>query len=173
MNRKIILKYGTISGLAIVASWFVTYFIWGPDLDFSGAEIVGFAVMILALTAVFVGVKNERDDSSNTEFSFKEGFITGLGIVVIATIIYVVGWMIFLPNFAPDFTEKYTASQVELIQQSEASDSEKKARIEEVTSSMEDYANKAHVRIVYTALEIFPVGLFVALISAGILRRKP
>ena len=168
---KNIIKYGSISGLIIVASWFATYFISGGDLHFGGSEVLGYLVMLLALTAVFLGVKNKRDSEAQSTFTFKEGFLTGLGIVVVASIIYVVGWMIYMPNFAPDFVDKYAASQIELIQSSDAAQSEKETQISELKSSMENY-KKPHVMAAFTFIEIFPVGLIVALISALVLKRK-
>ena len=170
MNKKISIKYGAISGLLIVSSWFISLMIWGPDLNFSGGELFGYAVMILSLTAVFMGVKNRRDERGEV-FTFKEGFFTGLGIVLVASTIYVVGWMIYMPNFAPDFADKYGASQIEMIQQQDIPDTEKTTQIDSIKKSIANY-KKPHVMAAMTFLEIFPVGLFVALISALILKRK-
>ena len=165
------IKYGSISGLIIVASWFVTYYSFGGDLHFAGSEILGYIVMLLALTGVFLGIKNKRDTSTNGSFTFKEGLFTGLGIVIVASIIYVIGWMIYMPNFAPDFVDKYAASQIELIQNSEVSNTEKETQINELKNSIENY-KKPYVMAAFTFVEIFPVGLIVTLISALILRRK-
>ncbi|MEQ9403993.1 MAG: DUF4199 domain-containing protein [Cyclobacteriaceae bacterium] len=172
MNKKIAVKYGAISGLLIVSSWFIGYMLSGGETHFEGGEVVGYGVMLLALTAVFMGVKSKRDDSDNPTFTFKEGFLTGLGIVIVASLIYVIGWLIYMPTFAPDFIDKYQTSQIELVQNSELSPEEKTNQINEVRESIENY-KKPHVMVAYTFIEIFPVGLIVALITALILRRKP
>ncbi len=170
MNTRISLKYGAISGLVIVGSWFLSALISGGDMHFSGGELFGYAFMILALTAVFMGVKNQRDTKGGA-FSFGEGFMTGLGIVLVASLIYVVGWMIYMPTFAPDFADKYANSQIEMIQNSDVAADEKQSQIEEIKTTMENY-KKPHVMAAYTFIEIFPVGLLVTLISALILKRK-
>lgn len=171
MNTKISLKYGAISGLLIVSTWFVGYFLGGGDLHFAGSEILGYAVMLLALTAVFMGIKNKRDTGSEKSFTFKEGFLTGLGIVIVASVIYVAGWMLYMPTFAPDFVDKYAASQIELIENSEVSDTEKLKQIEEMNAFIENY-RKPYVMASFVFIEIFPVGVLVTLISALVLKRK-
>lgn len=171
MNTKISLKYGAISGLIIVSSWFLSFFFLGDDKVLDGGQLFGYAIMLLALTGVFMGIKNKRD-SSESGFTFKEGFLTGFGIVLVASTIYVIGWMIYMPNFAPDFVDKYADYQVELIQNSDISDVEKQTQIDEMKTSIENY-KKPHIMMATTFMEIFPVGVLVTLISALILRRKP
>lgn len=168
MKTKIALKYGLISGGLIVTSWFITIG-WDENPDFAFSEIVGYAIMLVALTAVFLGIKRIRDEQGS--ISFKTAFLNGLGITTVASIIYVVGWMIYMPNFAPDFVDKYQTSQVELIQNSDATEEEKSMEIEEMKSWMESY-KKPHIMMAMTFTEIFPIGLIVTLISSLILKRK-
>ncbi|SNT29607.1 Protein of unknown function [Ekhidna lutea] len=167
MNKKVALKYGLISGGLIVASWFIT--LGFDSTDFAGGEIVGYAIMVAALTAVFMGVKSIRDEKGS--LSFKEGFLNGLGITLVASVIYVIGWMIYLPAFAPDFADKYGASQVEMVEQLDISEEEKQKQIEDINEWIETY-QQPHVMAAVTFTEIFPVGLIVTLISALILKRK-
>ena len=155
MKTKIALKYGLISGGLIVSSWFITTGS-GDNPNFDVSEIVGYVVMIIALTAVFIGIKSLRDEKES--LSFKEAFFNGLGITLVASIIYVIGWMIYFPNFAPDFADKYGASQVELIQQSDMDDEEKQKQIADINEWIETY-KQPHVMVALTFVEIFPVGL--------------
>lgn len=168
MKRKIALKYGLISGGLIVCSWFVTLGMEG-DPDFGLAEVLGYIIMIAALSAVFLGIKKIRDEKGT--ISFKEAFFNGLGITLVASVIYVIGWMIYMPNFAPDFVDKYRASQVELIEQSDIAEEEKVKEINEMDEWMESY-KKPHVMVAMTFTEIFPIGVIITLISSLILKRK-
>ncbi|MEP4495070.1 MAG: DUF4199 domain-containing protein, partial [Ekhidna sp.] len=136
MKTKIALKYGLISGCMIVSSWFILLG-FEDNPDFALAEILGYAIMIAALSAVFVGIKRIRDE--NGSLSFKEAFLNGLGITLVASTIYVIGWMIYMPNFAPDFVDKYTASQVELIEQMDIENEEKLEQINDINEWMETY----------------------------------
>ncbi|MEQ8906486.1 DUF4199 domain-containing protein [Ekhidna sp.] len=168
MKKKTVVKYGLISGALIVSSWFITIGS-GDNPDFSGREIVGYAIMLAALSAVFMGVKSIRDEKGS--LTFKEGFVNGLGITLVASIIYVVGWMIYFPSFAPDFVDKYQASQIELVEKSDVPTAEKEKQIEDIKDWIETY-QQPHVMAAITFTEIFPVGLIVTLISALILKRK-
>ena len=95
MNLKTSLKYGAISGGLMVGSFFIVFLIQGDDSDYSKGELVGYAFMLLTLGAgVFIGIKNFRDKSLGGLMTFKQGFLAGLGIVLVASVIYVVGWMI-------------------------------------------------------------------------------
>ena len=168
MKTKIALKYGLISGGLIVSSWFIT--LGQEDTpDFVASEIVGYIIMVAALTAVFIGVKKIRDEKGS--LSFKEGFFNGLGITLVASFIYVAGWMIYAPNFAPDFADKYAASQIEMVENSDIDEAEKQVQINDINEWTESY-KQPHVMAAMTFTEIFPVGLIVALISALILKRK-
>ncbi len=168
MKKKIALKYGLISGGLIVSSWFIT--LETEDTSTIGmSEILGYAIMIVALSAVFIGIKSIRDEKGS--LTFKDGFLNGLGITLVASIIYVIGWMIYVPSFAPDFADKYGASQVEIIEKSDISNNEKNKQIQDVNEWIETY-KRPHVMAAMTFVEIFPVGLIVTLISALILKRK-
>lgn len=166
MKSKIALKYGGIGGVLIVSTWFLTI---NEDTEFSGGEILGYAIMLVALTSVFMGIKKVRDEKGS--LTFKEGFLNGLAITLVASVIYVIGWMAYWPAFAPDFADKYTTSQIEMVQEMDIDQESKDEQIEDIKDWMETY-KKPHVMAAITFTEIFPVGLIVTLLSALILKRK-
>ncbi|MEP1094860.1 MAG: DUF4199 domain-containing protein [Cyclobacteriaceae bacterium] len=171
MNIKIAIKHGAITGLIIISSWFLSYTIWG-GLHFSGSELFGYSVMLLAFSTIFMAIRGERKRSEKDEITFKKGFFIGAGISLVAAIIYVVGWVwVYMPNFEPDFVDKYEASQIEIVNQAQSSSEIRMAQIQEIKDFNESY-RKPHIMAAFTFLEIFPVGLLVTLISALILRRK-
>ncbi len=173
MNFKTSLKYGAISGGLMVASFFIVFLIQGDSSDYSNGELVGYTFMLLTLGAgVFIGIKNFRDKSHGGLMTFKQCFLAGLGIVLVASVIYVIGWMIIMPNFAPDFADKYNAAQIEKVQADDKLNaSEKEEKIEDMKAFLENY-KKPHVMAAYTFVEIFPVGLIVTLIASLFLKRK-
>lgn len=73
--------------------------------------------------------------------------------------------------FLPDFMEKYAATAIAKIKASGASATEMKAQIAYMESMKESYKNPLFM-IAITLMEVFPIGLFVALISALILKRS-
>lgn len=172
-NLKHSLKYGTIAGLVMCTSWVVMNIFFTTDgkLDFEKSEFSGYTFMILALTAVFMGVKAYRDQELNGLISFWKAFRVGLNIVLVASVIYVVAWCIYYPNFMPDFREQYMESQILKFEAEGLPAAEVKAKTDELAGFMKMYENP-WVMVAMTFMEVFPIGLVVALISALILKRK-
>ncbi|GAB4239941.1 MAG: DUF4199 domain-containing protein [Ekhidna sp.] len=168
MKTNIALKYGAIGGIIIVSSWFIGQ-VGGGAEEFPYTEIVGYAIMLLALSSIFLGIKKVKDEQGH--LSFKDGFINGLGITLVASIIYVIGWMIYVPSFAPDFADKYGESQVAMVEEMDITAEEKQQQIDEIKEWIETY-KQPPVMAAMTFAEIFPVGLVVTLISALTLMRK-
>jgi len=73
--------------------------------------------------------------------------------------------------FIPEFMEKYAANAIEKIKSSGATAIEIKNQIAKIESMRESYKNPLFM-IAITLMEVFPIGLFVALISALILKRN-
>ncbi len=169
------LQFGLISGLVIIISWWITQLIFAPaegePYDFSQGEFLGYLTMIVALSAVFLGIKNYRDTTLAGVISLKKAFFMGLYIVLVASGIYVVGWMIYYPNFMPDFMDQYSAYQMQEYAKEGMSAAEIAVKQQEMKEWMELYENPL-VMAGFTFLEIFPVGLLISAISAVILKKK-
>ncbi len=165
--KKIIFKNGTIAGLITIV-WFVVAKFAGGIATSGYGEVIGYASMIIALSFVYVGVKQIRD-SQDGVISFGRAFIYGLMISLVACFFYVVGWMIL--DADNTFIEQYSVNAISQLQESGAS-AEKIAETEaEMDYYRELYANpisKAGI----TLTEILPVGILVSLIVAAILRKK-
>ena len=71
----------------------------------------------------------------------------------------------------PDFMEKYAAKAIEGIKSSGLNPTEMSAKITEMETMRENYKNP-FFRICYTLMEILPIGIVIALISALILKRN-
>lgn len=154
------LKFGAIAGLVMTTSWWLTQLIFpqqdGAIYDFSKGELFGYAAMILALTAVFIGIKQHRDKALGGEISFKKAFVMGLYIVLVASVFYVVGWMIYYPNFMPDFADQYAEYQMQQYVASGLSQDEISQKQQEMQEWIEMYKNPL-VMAGMTFGEIFPV----------------
>ncbi|MBV6646221.1 MAG: DUF4199 domain-containing protein [Cyclobacteriaceae bacterium] len=173
-TKKSLIIYGLLGGVIVICSWFVSNALLVSDsgqMDFELGELLGYVSMILALSTVFFGVKAYRDKAKGGKISFKDAFLNGLIIVLVASIIYVVGWMIYYPNFMPDFVDQYAAYQVTVYQEEGLSEAEIQGKIKEMDEWMEMYENPL-IMAAFTFLEIFPVGLIIALLSALILKSK-
>jgi hypothetical protein len=172
--KKNILIYGLISGIVVsvlmLAS--VNYLSHCEgNVDYDTSMLIGYASMLLAFSLVFVGIRNYRDKYNEGIISFGKAFKTGLLIVLIASTIYVIAWLIDYFFFIPDFLEKYSAHMLAELKASGASQLEIDKQTAEMASFATMYKNP-FFNAMMTYLEILPVGLIVTLISSLILKRK-
>lgn len=163
--NKIILKNGLFGSIIVSALLvFVTmYMRANPEKEVS--MLIGFTVMTLAFFFLFWGIKQQRE-ANNGLISFGKAFMTGFWISLIISTIYVLVWLIILYNFFPNFAEHYTNMAIQ-----KASPDEVAKVTEEMNSFKEMYKNPIMV-ILFTYIEILPLGIVISFISALILKKK-
>jgi hypothetical protein len=170
--KKIVLTYGLISGFILAL---VSAVVWlnMESIDQSMgvvSMVIGFGSMILAFTAVFFGIRAYREKQGGG-ITFSRGLKVGLLIALITCAFYVIGWEIVYWNFIPDFGDKYAAVQIAKLEAGGATPAELTAAKAEMAEFQKMYRNPI-MNVGMTFMEIFPVGLIVAVVSAAILRRK-
>jgi hypothetical protein len=165
---KNIIVYGLIAGIIVSV---LMLFSIGNINDLNIGLAIGYASMLLAFSLVFVGIKNYRDKYNGGVISFGKAFKIGIMIVLIASTMYVISWLINYFFFIPDYMEKYAASMLDQLKASGTSQAEIDKQAKEMASFNARYKNPFfNALITYT--EILPVGLAVTLISSFILKRK-
>ena len=172
--KKNIIIYGLIAGVvvSILMLLSVNYLSHCEgNVDYNTSMLIGYASMLLAFSLVFVGIRNYRDKYNEGIISFGKAFKIGIMIVLIASSIYVVAWLIDYFFFIPDFMEKYATHTLNELKASGAS----QAEIDKQTKEMADFGRmykNPFFNAMMTYVEILPVGLIVTLISSLILKRK-
>lgn len=163
--KRTILFFGIAAGLLVTVPMCLMIANSEPG---SAAQslFTGYLIMLLALSLVFFGVKRLRDRDLGGVIRFLPALLAGLGISAVAGVIYVIGWEISLAVTDYAYIESYTASAVE------AARAKGPAAVAEVVAQMDAYRNNLPVRLAFTFIEIFPVGLLVSLISAALLRNS-
>lgn len=171
--KKVILTYGLIAGSIVAAMMLITMPMYNSGtLNMNNGELVGYTTMVVALSLVFFGIKSYRDTYAKGLISFGTGFKVGILITLIASVMYGLAWEISYSRIGEDFTRKMTEKYYEDMKADGASEEALQQAKAEWESFSEMYKNPI-VRFVFTVfVEIFPVGLVITLISAGILRRK-
>lgn len=170
--KKIIITYGLIAGLITMSFMIVSTIVWTANDNANQSMIIGFTGMFIAFIFVFVGIKNYRDKQNGGKVTFWNAFKIGFFIALIASSVYTLVWMIEFHFFMPDFMEKYAEKAIEGIKTSGLRATEMNAKITEMETMRENYKNP-FIRICYTLMEILPIGILATLISAVILKRKP
>ena len=160
--------YGGIAG-AIVVSIITNGHVTGLPGHATGSELFGYLVMLAGLSLLFVGVKRYRDVECGGVIRFGRAFLVGLGIAVVAAIVYAAVWEVFLALSGRDFMAEYSAAILDGMRAEGASAAALAAKQEAMRGLAEMYRNPL-LRIPMTMAEILPVGLIVALVSAGLLR---
>ncbi len=174
MGTKNVLIYGIIAGIIVSSLMLLSVNYMSHcegNVDFETSMLIGYASMLIAFSLVFVGIKNYRDKYNSGIISFGKAFKIGIMIVLIASTIYVVAWLIDYFFFIPDFIEKYSTHMLEELKASGATQIEIDKQVEEMASFAKMYQNP-FFNAMMTYMEILPVGLVVTLISSLILKRK-
>ena len=163
--KKLILVYGAIAGLVIIAINTLSY-----ELG-TGHEWLGFLVMFIAFSSIFFAVKQYREETLGGVIRFGTGFLVGLGVTIMASVVYMLGWELYLVLTDYAFIDSYANSIVDKQLAAGASEAEMVATIAEADAFRQQYTNPLF-RLPMTFVEIFPVGLLISLISAAVLRDR-
>ncbi len=165
------LKYGAVSG-AIVVGVIIAGMLYAGGVGGGHATSslwFGYLIMILALSMIFLAIREYRNKKLGGVIKFLPAFGLGLLVAVVAGVVYVAAWETFLQTTHYPFMENYTAAMIEAKRAAGVTGAELEAYVAEMEQMKASYADPLF-RLPMTFIEIFPVGLIIALISAAILR---
>lgn len=168
--KKTILIFGLISGGISIAMMLATLPL-EDKIGFDKGYILGYTILVLSALFIFFGVRSYRENVGGGRLTFGRGFAVGILITLIASVSYVGTWEIAYFNFMPGFAEKYAAHMVEHAKASGASQQKIDEQVRQAKQFKQMYDNPV-INVGLTFMEIFPVGLVMTLVSAGILRKK-
>lgn len=162
---RIVVVYGAIAGAVIIASSALTISLGVEPLW------AGYAIMLAAFSLIFIGIKRYRDAELGGVIRFPAALGVGLGIALIASVIYVAGWELYMYLTNYTFFDTYAKSAIAAKRASGASAADIAKLTAEMTAMGQQYAQPLY-RMVMTLFEILPVGVIVALIAAALLRNS-
>lgn len=170
MLRKV-MQYGTIAGLVVGIPAFLMPVLMDGHPPLAYGLVIGYATMLVALSAVFVAIKRHRDEELGGVIAFWPAVGLGLAISVVAGVFYVLAWEAALAVTHMDFAASYAKT---LIAEQQAK-GVTGAALAKLTADMErfkiEYASPLY-RMPMTFAEIFPVGVLVSVVSAALLRNQ-
>jgi hypothetical protein len=163
--NNIILKNGIFGGLVVSAVMcYVTYSMKSnPDMEPN--MYLGFGSMLVAFSFIVFGILQQRK-ANNDVLNFGSAFKTGVLIALITSTIYVLVWLVIFYNFFPDFIERYGEIMVKNTPAEDLA-----AKQEELEWMKGVYKSPLGI-IGMTYVEILPLGIVAALVSAFILKKK-
>lgn len=168
----IVLTFGLISGGILAAMTAIMLpLCMNGTIAFDNSELIGYTTMALSFLAVFFGIRTYRQNVQGGAITFRKAFKVGILITLITCGVYVAGWEIVYWGFLPDFGDRYSALVLEKMKAGGASADRVAAETRKMESFKRLYKNP-FFNVGITFLEVFPMGLVMTLVSAGILRRK-
>lgn len=167
---KAILSYGLIAGLIAGVLLSATTIGMAGNPPQHGL-LLGYTTMLVALSAVFVGIKRYRDNDLGGVIGFWLAFGMGVAMSFIAGILYVVAWEAAVAVTHMDFAGTYSAVLIEQQKSKGVSGAELARFVAEMERFKVQYADPLF-RLPMVFIEIFPVGVLVSLVSAGLLRNS-
>lgn len=171
--KRIVLVYGIIAGIILGAMLFVTAPLFDSGvLNYDNGMYVGYTTMVVSLSLVFFGIKSYRDNQQNGYITFGRAFKVGILITLVASVLYALSWEVAYHTVSKGFTEKMSGYYAEEIKRNAKSEAEMNEELESSQKMMELYDKNPVVRFGFTLIEVLPVGILIALLSAGLLRRK-
>lgn len=172
MLRNIIF-YGVIAGLIVG----VPLFAMGAFLDEGhvggvAGMALGYTIMLIALTTVFVAIKRRRDTELGGVIRFWPAFGYGLAVSCVAGILYVVAWEAAMLFMEGDFAANYAKATLDAARADGASAAEIARMSADMAEFQAMYSNPPLRWAMTFFMEFFPVGVIVSLISASLLRNS-
>jgi hypothetical protein len=165
-----ILKYGLIGGLVVGGIDFTMFTLAGDQPHFENGMLIGYTIMLVALSTVFLGIKRHRDAELGGVIRFWPAFGMGLAISFIAGIFYVAAWEASQAITHADFATAYSSFVLEKAKAEGQSAAQLAQMSAELAQFKVQYANPMF-RLPMVFTEIFPVGVLVSLVSAALLRK--
>jgi hypothetical protein len=167
-----IFLFGTISGLIVIGSM-IGVFVASSGQPEMGqhSEFLGYTIMLVALSMIFFGIKSYRDRELGGVIRFLPAFMMGIGISVVAGIIYVLVWEVYMAFTHYTFMDAFVNSYIAKQKAAGITGAALEKVVAEMNAMKVQYANPLF-RLPMTFMEIFPVGFLISLLSAAVLRRS-
>ncbi len=168
---KLCLSYGCVAGVLVGVPLSVMTIAGPGHIPNLTGMLIGYLTMLIALSTIFVAVKRHRDHALGGVIRFGQALAIGLGISVVAGIFYVAAWEAACAIAHLDFADTYAKMEIAQKAASGASEEELQRFTVEMDKFRQNYANPLY-RLPMTFAEIFPVGVLVSLICAGLLSNR-
>lgn len=165
---KQILTYGVIAGAIVGVPMGTLAVVADGRLMLEGGMILGYTLMLVALSAVFLGVKRYRDVDRGGVIGFWRALGMALAISAVGGVIYVLAWEATLALMHNDFVDVVSRYELGKAHARGASAAEIAKMMADLQGLRDTYANPL-TRVAVTFSEMLPVSVPVSFLTAGLL----
>ena len=169
--KNLALKYGSVSSAIMIFGVMLPLWIWGKEMDMIMGEVAGYSAMIIALTAIFFGIKSYKEQL-NDPLTFKSAFAFGTFVNFIAALIFGIFSFVLYQWLMPEFLPEYLEQSREAIRTNAELTSEQiETQLAELEAGKDLWLSPTFGGLLMF-VTVFPIGLVVTMISSVILRDK-
>ena len=165
--NQIAWKFGGIAGLVAIVSMSACYAIFGESSVMS--QSLGTLILLPGYVIVVFGIKVFCDRVKPEPTRFTAGIIVGFAIVGVMSVVYAIGWEIYLLLTDYRWVDVYIAHEIAVAESSGLGVVDLSIFKDEMAEAREVYLDP-FFRFGITIMEVFPLGLFISLISVLLLR---
>ena len=170
--KNYVRKYGLISvGILMVFNLIILAVLGvpGPE-DYKQGEVIGYTIILLALSVIFFGVKQYRDQVLNGFISFGSAFKLGVLITIFPAIAFGLYNYVYMEIFDPAFIENYWTYMLEGAQEKMSAD-EFVAYRDKMEANKSMYMN-VFLQSALMFFTVFIIGTILSCIAGMIFKRK-
>ncbi len=163
--------YGLYAGLTMILLSVISNLVMPITMEnYSTAEALGYLAILIGFLFVFFGLRAIRSKLGG-EMGFMTALQYGLGISLIAAVMFAVYTSVVIRVLYPDFTEVAEQYYTQQINESDLSAEQKAVEIEQMQTMMANSDN-FWFQAVIMFVTVLAVGLVVSLLAAALVTRR-
>jgi hypothetical protein len=165
---------GLIAGGILVGFFVLTHMIFMKNFNAEAweiGEVLGYSSMIIALTAIFFGVKAYRDKVLGGKISFGKAFAMGISISAVAGLIFGIYVYVLYTFISPDLSGRMIEIYREKIRTSGQTQEVITQQLAQFEVEAELWKNTILQSFVMF-ITVFMIGVLISLVTAAILKRR-
>lgn len=165
---KIHLSYALIAaGILVLVNLLSLLTLGTRPENFDAAEVLGYLGILLSLSVIYVAVDRQRQSMIQARIPFKEAFLIGFWICLLAGVLFGIYNIIYVEFIAPDFMESYYGYYIDQVRQSGLSAAEIDQHIAQLESEKAMFMNPL-LQFSVMFFTYFAIGVVVSMFVAGV-----
>jgi hypothetical protein len=174
--KKSILVNGMATGALLSIMFVATNYFIEQKSNPSLASTIGNILLMASLSMVFFAIRNVRDKVNKGYIGFNTAFRTALMVILIGTFCYTTTKSTYAFIVDKEYLNRAIDRTIEaetknIMNSKDVSDLEKKKKIQEFTSNMNDLRTP-YAFVITSILEFFPMGLIISILCAALMKRS-
>lgn len=168
------LTAGLAAGGIMVGLFLLSHLLFMRNFDSSMweiGEVIGYSSMIIALGAIFFGVKAYRDKVLGGKITFGKAFFMGIGISGVAAIVFGIYIYLLYAIISPDLSGRMAEIYKDKIKTSGQTEEIIRQQLNEFETQSAMWYSPFSMSLLML-FTVFLIGILISTVTAAILKRK-